>query len=441
MNKPYALIVDDEPDIRELLAMTLKRMDIASETAADLQQAKKLLSTKNYFLCLADMRLPDGDGIELVEHIQQHYSSLPVAVITAYGNVDGAVNTLKAGAFDYVSKPINLAMLRDLVNTALRLREEPGKVDQQTSLLGESPAIKDLQSIINKLSRSQAPVLIAGESGTGKELVAKQIHDCSPRNNKAFVPVNCGAIPNELMESEFFGHKKGSFTGATVDKKGLFQVANGGTLFLDEIADLPLVMQVKLLRAIQEKAIRPVGAEREVSVDVRIISATHKDLPAMVADGSFRQDLFYRVNVISVNTPALRDCKGDIPLLAKHFIKCYAEQQTMPPPELEDAAIKALSQYCFPGNVRELENIIERALTLCDANVITPHDLQLNSDPQRAPAAVPTPEDLDQFLETQEHDKIMTALEKNKWNRTATAKALGISFRALRYRMQKMKIK
>lgn len=442
MKSQTVLVLDDEPDIRDLLSMTLARMDIDCETAGDLAEAKNKLNDQDYFLCLADMRLPDGDGIQFVEYIQQHKPDLPVAVITAYGNVEGAVNTLKAGAFDYVSKPINLDMLRSLVNTALQMSQRqlyPESAEQQ--LLGDSSAILALRQTIKKLSRSQAPVFIGGESGVGKELVAKLIHEQGPRADNPFIPVNCGAIPSELLESEFFGHIKGSFTGAMKDKQGLFQAANGGTLFLDEIADLPLHMQVKLLRAIQEKAIRPIGASQEIAVDVRILSATHKDLLQLVNDSEFRQDLFYRINVIEIHVPALRERQQDISVIAQSILHRLAQQNGVVEYCISPAAIEALLQYDFPGNVRELENILERAATLCEGSTIDVTSLQLpNSKNLPNTQQTDNDSDLDSYLENQEKQQILTALEETKWNRTAAAKLLGISFRALRYRLKKFGI-
>lgn len=442
MNESLALIVDDEPDIRELLALTLARMDIDSVTAENLSEARKLLEKDNYFLCLADMRLPDGDGIELVEFIQKNYPSIPVAVITAYGNMEGAVNTLKAGAFDYVSKPVDLHMLRGLVSTALKLAEQTSaSTTVRQELLGESSAILDLRQTIKKLARSQAPVFISGGSGTGKELVARLIHEQGARVDQPFVAVNCGAIPTELMESEFFGHKKGSFSGAIVDKLGLFQAADGGTLFLDEVAELPLHMQVKLLRAIQEKAVRPIGEQHEMSVDVRILSASHKDLQQLVHEGEFRQDLFYRINVIEVNVPNLQERAEDILIIADNILERLAIEHQIIKPNLSKESLTALQGYHFPGNVRELENILERALTLCEEGVINPVDLRL---PNEMPVVEEDKKNhdlpLDSFLDEQEKHVIMAALEKHKWNRTAAAKELGITFRALRYRLKKLGI-
>lgn len=447
MSNPRALIVDDEPDIRELLELTLGRMNIETRPAADLTQARQLLAAGTFDLCLTDMRLPDGSGLDLVRHIQDVQPDLPVAVITAYGSMDTAVEALKAGAFDFVSKPVNLNTLRNLINSALKLTDDYQQRDRRTrdTLLGESEVMCNIRSTIEKLSRSQAPVYICGESGTGKELVARLIHSKGPRADMPFVPVNCGAIPSELMESEFFGHRKGSFTGATSDKAGLFQVAAGGTLFLDEVAELPLHMQVKLLRAIQEKAVRPVGAEREVSTDVRILSATHRDLAALVASGDFRQDLYYRLNVIQLRVPPLRERDSDIPLLAGHSLQKLARQSGQSGLELSAPAIRLLQDYPFPGNVRELENILERATTLCEGNVIQPEDLQLpvsdstagagrHEEPPAEPGAVP----LDTYMDNIEKDVLLKALEQTHYNKTAAAKKLGITFRALRYRLKKL---
>ncbi|MFO7603262.1 MAG: sigma-54 dependent transcriptional regulator [Gammaproteobacteria bacterium] len=437
------LIVDDEPDIRELLEITLARMGIATHSAEDINGAKALLQAHPFNLCLTDMRLPDGNGIDLVRYIQQQYPHMPAAVITAHGNVDSAVEALKAGAFDFVSKPVDLTKLRNLVSTALKIsaREKtdnsPAPVYQ---LLGKSGAILQTRKTIEKLARSQAPVYVSGESGVGKELVARLIHESGPRHERPFVPVNCGAIPGELMESEFFGHRKGSFTGAVSDKLGLFQAADGGTLFLDEVADLPLAMQVKLLRAIQESAIRPVGESREIAINVRILSATHKDLAALVAAGDFRQDLFYRINVIELHVPSLRERPEDIPLLCEHLLRRIARQWQSDVPKLGPTAMRALQAYRFPGNVRELENILERAMTLCEGNVIQQDDLQL---PQQTAGHNPTAVadlSLDSSVENTERELICKALEKTRYNKTAAAELLGISFRQLRYRIKKLGI-
>lgn len=439
--QPTALVVDDEPDIRELLEITLGRMGIDTVAADNLAAARTALASHQFDLCLTDMRLPDGNGIELVEHIQKNYPDTPVAVITAHGSMEAAISALKAGAFDFVSKPVDLQVLRNLVNGALKLSQAHAKPARGAalSLLGSSEAIKKIQATITKLARSQAPVYISGESGVGKELVARLIHDKGPRADKPFIPVNCGAIPGELMESEFFGHKKGSFTGAMADKDGLFQAANGGTLFLDEVADLPLHMQVKLLRVIQEKSVRPIGAQKETPIDVRILSATHKDLAELVEAGGFRQDLFYRINVIELHVPSLRERSEDIPLLAEHILERLAAQGGAEPPRLSEEAMDALVHYPFPGNVRELENILERAITLCDGNTIQAADLRLTAvatgaAPGTSAAAVP----LEPFLDSIERDTIIKALEQTRYNKTAAAKLLGISFRALRYRLKKL---
>lgn len=444
MNNPLALIVDDEPDIRELLEITLGRMNINSRSAKDLREARTLLQQYRFDLCLTDMRLPDGNGIELVETINQHFTQLPVAVITAHGSMDSAVQALKAGAFDFVSKPVDLNLLRKLVGTALKLTPETGNENKSRSeLLGTSDAAEQIRILIGKLARSQAPVFISGESGTGKELAARLIHQQGPRADHHFIAVNCGAIPQELMESEFFGHRKGSFTGATNDKEGLFQAADGGTLFLDEVADLPLNMQVKLLRAIQEKSVRPIGAQQEIPVDVRIVSATHKALSTLVETGDFRQDLFYRINVIELPIPPLRERPKDIPVLAGKALQRIASQFGMTPTELSPAALECLKAYPFPGNVRELENILERATALCETSTIEASDLLLPQPVTPPSDTPPTPTlemglGLEAQLEKTERELITQALEASHWNKTQAAKQLGISFRALRYRLSKL---
>jgi two-component system response regulator PilR (NtrC family) len=447
MSNHAALIVDDEPDIRELLELTLGRMNIDTHSAANLKQAHELLASEHFDLCLTDMRLPDGNGIDLVRHISEQELNLPTAVLTAYGSVDTAIEALKAGAFDFLSKPVDLGALRKLINSVLKLSDPQRDRRTRTTLLGESEALKQIRSTIEKLSRSQAPIYISGESGTGKELVAKLIHSKGPRAESPFVPVNCGAIPSELMESEFFGHKKGSFTGAHQEQAGLFQVAEGGTLFLDEVAELPLHMQVKLLRAIQEKSVRPIGAQQEIQTDVRILSATHKDLGKLVENGQFRQDLFYRLNVIPLEVPPLRQRSEDIPLLCEHFLRIIARQNGQPGLKIEADALHTLGQYAFPGNVRELENILERATTLCENSTITAADLQLpgrtanivetaevDTTPAMEPGAVP----LDTYMDNIEKDALIKALEQTRYNKTAAAKLLGITFRALRYRLKKL---
>jgi len=438
MSEAHALIVDDEPDIRELLEITLGRMGIACESAANLEQARGLLGRRTFDLCLTDMRLPDGNGIDLVRYMQKHHGSVPAAVITAHGNMESAVEALKAGAFDFVSKPVDLQVLRKLVSTALKL--SAGRSKPERVLIGDSDAIQETRATIAKLARSQAPVYVSGESGTGKELVARLIHEQGPRADKAFVPVNCGAIPEDLMESELFGHRKGSFTGALSDKPGLFQAAEGGTLFLDEVADLPLHMQVKLLRAIQERSVRPVGAQEELRVDVRLLSATHKDLSALVAQGRFRQDLYYRINVIELHVPPLRERPEDIPRLAEHVLSRLAARIGQDKPALSDAAVAALQRQPFPGNVRELENLLERAMTLCEAPVIEVTDLGLSfSETVTRPAPSDTSTaDLEDLLGRVEKETILRALDQAGGNKTAAAKLLGLSFGALRYRLQKL---
>lgn len=437
MSSYRALIVDDEPDIRELLELTLNRMEVQTVAVGDLHQARAALDGRNFDLCLTDMRLPDGNGIELVRLIQRDHPALPVAMITAHGSMEAAIDALKAGAFDFVSKPVDLQVLRKLVVTALRLAG--ARSSAKRTLIGDSPSMRALRVKIDKLARSQAPIYVSGESGTGKELVARMIHEQGPRASNSFVPVNCGAIPAELMESELFGHKKGSFTGALSDQGGLFQAAEGGTLFLDEVADLPLHMQVKLLRAIQEKSVRPIGAQEEVVVDVRILSATHKELAKLVQRNEFRQDLFYRINVIELHVPPLRERPDDIPALANHILDRLAHQVVSDRPSLSPAAIEALAGYHFLGNVRELENILERAMTLCESDTIDVSNLGLpGPEATQSERASATSTDLDSLLVSVEKERILNALEATHWNKTAAAKDLGISFGALRYRMQKL---
>ena len=437
MNRPRALVVDDEPDIRELIEITLERMDVATTAVANLGDAYTAARQLPFNLCLTDMRLPDGNGIDLIRHMHQHHPGVPVAMITAHGNMNSAIEALKAGAFDFVSKPVDLQVLRNLVGTALKLGDRVAISNR--SLIGNAASMHAVRNTIAKLARSQAPVYVSGESGTGKELVARMIHEQGPRADQPFVPVNCGAIPEELMESELFGHKRGSFTGAVADKLGLFQAADGGTLFLDEVADLPFTVQVKMLRAIQEKCVRPVGVEREVAVDVRILSASHKDLGALVKLGHFRQDLYYRLNVINLHVPALRERPEDIRLLARHILERLAAQDGVQLSALSERAVEALERYAFPGNVRELENILERAMTLCDGNVIGIDDLAIQkADKADEQADYVADDALDAVLESVEKQTILNALEQSRWNKTAAAKLLGISFGALRYRMQKL---
>lgn len=435
------LIVDDEADIRELLEITLGRMGVDTYAVGRVDEAREALARRGYDLCITDMRLPDGSGIDIVRHIGQAFPCTPVAVITAYGSAETAVESLKAGAFDFVSKPVDLGVLRKLVDSALQLRKpllERRNVSEVTDgrLLGTHASVTALRALVTRLGRSQAPVHITGESGTGKELVARMIHAQSARAEGPFVPVNCGAIPAELMESEFFGHLKGSFTGAVKDKTGLFQAAEGGTLFLDEVADLPLHMQVKLLRALQERAVRPVGGDGEQPVNVRVISATHQRLEQCIAEGRFRQDLYYRLNVIEVRTPALREHVEDLPLLIDHILARLSRAGgEAEPPTIDPAALERLRQYPFPGNVRELENILERALTLCDGRHITVADLQLRDSAKPPPGG-----GLDNQVEAVERQAILEALERARYNKTRAAELLGMSFRSLRYRIKKLGI-
>lgn len=435
------LVIDDEPDIRELLEITLARMDIESASAANIKDAKALLNQHQFGLCLTDMRLPDGTGMEIVSHIDDQYPELPVAVITAYGNVEGAVQALQGGAFDFVSKPVDLDVLRRLVSSALKLSppKDPPKI-MQSRLLGDSSQMTQLRKLIAKLARGQAPVYIHGESGVGKELVARELHQRSPRSEGAFIAVNCGAIPAELVESELFGHIKGSFSGAIANKPGLFSAANGGTLFLDEVGDLPLKTQVKLLRAIQERAIKPVGALQEQAIDVRILSATHRDLRQEIAAERFREDLYYRLNVIEVAVPALRDRVEDIGLIAASTLRRISNDWSSQTKQLSGEALTALEAYAFPGNVRELTNMLERAATLAESEVIEAADLGI---PETTIAAAPPAPSNGKFMTSladQERSAIRSALETSRWNKTAAAKELGMSTRQLRYRLKKFGI-
>jgi two-component system response regulator PilR (NtrC family) len=446
--KDHILIIDDEPDIRELLELTLVQMGYLVTSAATISEAKEAINQVSFSLCLTDMQLPDGNGIALIKYIKQHQPLMPVAMITAFSSVDTATSALKAGAFDFISKPVKLQHIRDLVDSALSVRHQNSqkKINQTIELLGSTKVIEDLRETITRVARSQAPVFINGESGTGKELVARLIHNSGSRANGPFIAINCGAIPAELMESEFFGHKKGSFTGANNDKAGLFEAANGGTLFLDEIADLPLSMQVKLLRAIQEKAVRPVGDNEEINTDIRLLSATHKNLSIEVENEKFRQDLFYRINVIKIDVPNLRNRAEDIPLLCSHIIKRLSKEWDLSMPELSGDAIAALHAYGFPGNVRELENILERALTLSNGKKITSQDLQLPTviTSQKVTLVEKTSidqiESIEEYLEEIEKDLINQALEKTRWNKTKAADLLGISFRQLRYKLKRLNI-
>jgi len=471
-----ALIVDDEPDLRELLEMTLSRMGVDVDPAEDLADARRKLAENRYDFCLTDMRLPDGNGLSLIKQITRDYSEMPVAMITAYGKVEDAVTALKYGAFDFVSKPVDLEALRNLVKTAIKLRNDdaekqvsaaqaevphadqvapdssakPGQEPEQQSalldrMIGKSDAIMRVRKTIVKLARSQAPVMISGDSGTGKELAANLIHDLGPRSEQPFVAVNCGAIPSELMESEFFGHKKGSFTGADTDKAGLFQNANGGTLFLDEVADLPLAMQVKLLRVIQEKRVRAIGDKQEVPIDVRILSASHKALKPLVEAGEFRNDLYFRLNVIELNMPSLKKRRADIPLLVNHFLEVIADQWGDTPRKLDDSAKKALLEHSFSGNVRELFNVLQRAVTLCDGDSIVEEDLQLDDTALELGGSDeistdPGDKSLDDYMESIERRILENALKEAKYNKTEAARTLGITFRSFRYKLDKFGI-
>jgi two-component system response regulator PilR (NtrC family) len=442
------LVVDDEPDIRELLERTLIKMGLGVASVGTVSEAKERLNAERFDLCLTDMRLPDGEGLELVRHIGTLGTDLPVAVITAYGSAENAVAALKAGAFDYVSKPVGLEQLRALVKSALSLpdRAQPPAKGQQ--LLGESAPLKNVRALIAKLARTQAPVQISGESGSGKELAARFIHDNGARRDKPFVPVNCGAIPDTLVESELFGYRKGAFTGANEDRNGFFQAAHGGTLFLDEIAELPLHTQVLLLRAIQEKRVRKVGATQEEPVDVRIICATHENLAALVEAGRFRRDLYYRLNVVELTMPPLRECRDDIPLLATNILRRLAAQNGVPEPRLSREALQELMRYDFPGNVRELENVLERALALSSSSELSAADLAVHRISPEEPAEPHGPAKggsldapLPDYLDRLEREAILEALSRTGFNRTAAARMLGITFRQLRYRMQRLGIR
>lgn len=449
MTKPLScLIVDDEKDITELLTLSLSRMDIETYCAHSLNEALTLLEKQTFDLCLTDMNMPGGNGLELVKYIQTHKTSLPVAVITAHASAENAVCALKAGAFDYLSKPIALKQLKSVIAFALKQNHASPQAGSPMQMIGNSAEIQHVKSLVTKLGRSQAPVYISGESGTGKELAAKCIHEQSARADGPFIAVNCGAIPENLMESELFGHKKGAFTGAHQDKTGLFQAANGGTLFLDEVADLPLAMQVKLLRVIQEKKVRMVGESNESAIDVRIISATHKDLSTLMDQGLFRQDLYYRLNVIQLSIPSLRNRIEDVPLLTQHLITQLTDKlQLTERPSIAKSAMQALKTYDFPGNVRELENLLERALALCENNTITEEDLWFSDNQSHTnlnkPAEITvnkTELPLPEYLEQIEKQAIVKALEQTRFNKTAAAKVLGVSFRTLRYRLDKLGI-
>ncbi|GHU07581.1 type 4 fimbriae expression regulatory protein PilR [Betaproteobacteria bacterium] len=447
-DRPRVLVIDDEEDIRELLDLTLARMGLSADCAGTVEEAKQLLKKEHYSLCLTDMRLPDGEGLDIVRLISADYGETPVAVITAFGSADNAVAALKAGAFDYLAKPVALNQLRTLIKSAIKLpgaettrgvsSSSLGKpAANSRQLIGDSPAMASVREMIDKLARNQAPIYISGESGSGKEVAARSIHESSSRREAPFIPVNCGAIPENLMESEFFGYRKGAFTGADSDRDGFFQTANGGTLFLDEVADLPLPMQVKLLRAIQEKRVRKVGSATEEAVDVRIISATHRLLKDCVDAGTFRQDLYYRLNVIELKIPALRERQEDIPLLVEFLLsRMYSDN----PPRLTEESMRALCKYTYPGNVRELENILERATALCRDERVELEDLQLADDPAVGDGGSFSGETLDDHMNRVEKQIILEALAKTGFNRTAAARLLGVTFRSLRYRIDRLGI-
>lgn len=448
-----ALIIDDEPDIRGLIEITLERMGINCSCAANFSEAITQLEQQEFHFCLTDMKLPDGNGMDLIALAQQKYPKMPIAMITAFGNMETAVEALKSGAFDFVAKPIDLLRLREVATAALKLTEVPlashASKSSSIRLIGQSQAMQTLNSQIEKVARTQAPIFIHGQSGTGKELVAQLIHSLGVRRDKPFIAVNCGAIPKDLMESEFFGHMKGSFTGANADKLGFFRAGEGGTLFLDEVAELPIEMQAKLLRVIQEQSVRPVGHEQELPINVRILSASHRDLEQRVADERFRQDLYFRLNVIKIETPSLASRPDDIPLLADYFIEKYANEWQMPKAKLAPETLTALCQYSFPGNVRELENVLQRAFTMSENDDISIEDLNLpnhhntatlNSNNNRQTSTNMANGNLEAYIENIERMAINEALEATRWNKTAAAEKLGISFRALRYRCSKLNI-
>ncbi len=443
LKQPKALIIDDEPDIVELLEITLGRMNIQTFSANSITSAKKILAEHNFNLTLVDLKLPDGSGLDLIYYMQQSWPHMPIAMITAFGTMEIAIEALKNGAFDFIVKPIDLTALRNMVKSALQVSMQNVSVQHSENiLLGDSPVIQELRNKIAKLARTQAPILISGPSGSGKELVAKLIHELGPRNKQPFIAINCGAIPQELMESEFFGHKKGSFTGATTDKIGLFQAADGGTLLLDEVGELPLPMQVKLLRAIQEKSVRPVGEVNEQLVNVRILSATNQDLRGLISEGQFREDLFYRINVIEIVVPRLKQHAEDIPILTQHFINKLAKLNNVKTPILSDEALNALTVYGYPGNIRELENIIERAMAMCENQIIEIADLQLSrmgddaSDEEFAWGQ----ESVNEYSTNIEKSLILKALQDSNNDKIKAAELLGLTIRALRYKLKKLNI-
>ncbi len=445
---PTALIIDDEPDLLSLLSISLKRMGVESIKAADVKSALKTLDRSDIDLCFTDLRLPDGSGLEVVRHVQKHHRNIPIAVITAFGEPSTAVQALKSGAFDYVSKPIEISELQAMVETALRLIPAEGDstgLESDKTLLGQSRSIQKIRELVARVARTQAPVHISGETGTGKELIARLIHDNGPRSAFPFIAVNCGAIPRELMESEFFGHRKGSFTGAHQDSQGLFRAAHRGTLFLDEVAELPFDLQVKLLRAIQEKKIRPVGDAQETPIDVRLISATHRNLEKLIESGDFREDFYYRINVIPMMAPPLRKRPEDIPELAEFVVNRLAAEGNFTAPEISAEAMDMLTGYDFPGNVRELENILERTLALSDSEVIEDEDIILpspspgrkqNSEFDSELSELP----IDEHIMHVEIERITAALAETNGNITEAAKILGTSFRSLRYKIKKLEI-
>lgn len=466
---PLALIIDDESDIRDLIEMGLMGQGIKCVLSPGIKDAIRQLKNHEFDFCVSDIKLPDGDGIEFLKYVLKNYPKLPVCMITAHGNMEMAITALKLGAFDFINKPFDLKQLRDMSKAALALaavneEEKTGAVagrgnrgENSARLIGDSEKMQAVKTMISKVSRSQAPVFIHGASGTGKEVAAMMIHMGSVRKQGPFIPINCGAIPENLVESEFFGYKKGSFTGANQDHPGLFVSANGGTLFLDEVADLPLPMQVKLLRAIQERAVRAIGQDREVAVDVRIISATHKNLSQLVQKGEFREDLYYRLNVIQIHMPSLSERPEDIPILADYLLKRLCNKSNYKIPEITPEAMDKLSSYSFPGNVRELENALERAITFCDNHVITPDDIQIGDQALSGKTAVRSndaakadtkennedyilPNDLEAYLEEVERKAILNALLVTDNNKTKAAELLGISFRALRYKLKKLGI-
>ena len=505
---PRLLVVDDEPDLRTLYELTLVREGYDVDCAGSVEEAWSRLQEGGYQLVITDMRLPDGSGLDLLQRMEQAARSERAMVITAYASAENAVEALKAGAYDYLTKPVDLRQFRAVVGSALgrtgAARDaagaartsappapppaaqaaqaakparpgqsgQPGQPGQGRTaarpaalarLAGDSQAMQQVRALVEKVARSMAPVLVAGESGTGKELVARAIHELSPRAAGAFVAVNCGAIPDALPEAEFFGYRKGAFTGAHEDREGFFQAAQGGTLFLDEIGDLPLAMQSKLLRAVQERAVRPLGAVAEAPTNVRIVSATHRDLGAEVQAGRFRQDLYYRLNVIRIALPPLRERRSDLPVLCQALLARIARDAGVAPaPVLEPAALAQLGRYAFPGNVRELENLLHRALALAGGLRIAQEDLGLPDDllgerdapetaplplPQTAPAAEatrlpaqPLPRDLAAHLDAVERDILERALALHRYNRTAAGASLGLSLRQMRYRMARLGI-